>query len=122
MFVKATKAKGYTYVNIVEFYRDETGVSRHKILYNFDRLDELKADKSFVICIRKLCRSVEIPLLEDREEELTSAECSEAEMLNYGYFATSCNVIDTIKPSSIWSGFYCVYRRKALFSTAFLFY
>lgn len=45
MFVKATKAKGYTYINIVESYRDETGVSRHKILYNFGRLDELKADE-----------------------------------------------------------------------------
>ena len=87
MFVKATKAKGYTYVNIVESYRDETGVSRHKILYNFGRLDELKADRSFVSCIKKICHLVEIPLLEDREEALTTAECSEAEMMNYGYLA-----------------------------------
>jgi transposase len=87
MFVKATKAKGYTYVNIVESYRDENGVSRHKTLYNFGRLDELKADKSFVSCIKKICRMVEIPLLEDREEAWTAAECSEAEMLNYGYLA-----------------------------------
>ncbi|NCB40591.1 MAG: IS1634 family transposase [Erysipelotrichia bacterium] len=87
MFVKATKAKGYTYVNIVESYRDEAGVSRHKILYNFGRLDELKADKSFVNCIKKICRLIEIPLLEDREEALAAGECSEAEITNYGYLA-----------------------------------
>jgi transposase len=86
MFVKTTKANGYTYINIVESYRDESGISRHRVLYNFGRFDLLKADQGFINCVKKLCRLLEIPLLEDREKE-TFQSCSEAEMLNYGYLA-----------------------------------
>lgn len=87
MFVKTTKAKGYTYISVVESFRDEKGITRHKVLYNFGRLDILRADESFVNCIKKLCHMIDIPLLEDREKALTSSDCSEAEMFNYGYLA-----------------------------------
>lgn len=86
MFVKTTKANGYNYVSIVESYRDEKGVSKHRVLYNFGRYDVLRSDHSFITCIRKLCHLLEIPLLEDRDKALFQ-ECSEAEMLNYGYLA-----------------------------------
>jgi hypothetical protein len=65
MFIKATRSKGYTYINIAESYRDENGIVRHNILHNFGRLDQLKADKSFITCIKKLCRLLDIPLAED---------------------------------------------------------
>ncbi len=85
MFIKNTNAKGHNYIKLVESFRDENGVTRHKVLYNFGRLDVLKADKSFIAALKKLCHLVEIPILEERERILN--ECSEAVMFNYGYLA-----------------------------------
>lgn len=85
MFIKNTKAKGHNYIKLVESFRDENGVTRHNVLYNFGRLDTLKADQSFVTALKKLCQLVEVPILEDRERILN--DCSEAVMFNYGYIA-----------------------------------
>lgn len=86
MFVKTTKANGYTYVSIVESYRKGKGPSKHRVLYNFGRYDTLRSDTGFINCIRKLCHLMEIPLLEDRGKAAFQ-ECGEAEMVNYGYLA-----------------------------------
>jgi hypothetical protein len=85
VFIKNTKAKGHNYIKLVESFRDENGVTRHNVLYNFGRLDVLKADHSFVTALKKLCQLIEIPVLEDRERILN--DCSEAVMFNYGYIA-----------------------------------
>ncbi|MDD4772712.1 MAG: hypothetical protein PHZ09_03815 [Eubacteriales bacterium] len=67
MFVKITNAKEYTYINIVQSYRDETGVTRHKTLHKLGRLDQLREDKSFAECVKKLCGLLDIPLAGDEE-------------------------------------------------------
>ncbi len=54
MYVKITKSKDHQYVQVVESYRDEKGVPRHKVLFNFGRLDVLKKDPSFLNVIEKL--------------------------------------------------------------------
>ena len=47
MFVKETKVKrgerAYTYVQLVEGYRDERGKVRHRVVANLGRKEELKA-------------------------------------------------------------------------------
>lgn len=86
MFVKVIKVGSYTYLNLVESYRDDSGVSKHRVLYNFGRLDSLKMDQSFLNCVKKLCHLLEIPLLEDREKAAL-ADCGEAQMLGYGHLA-----------------------------------
>ncbi len=85
MFIKNTCAKGHNYIKLVESYRDENGITRHNVLYNFGRLDILKADKSFVTALKKLCQLVEVPISEDRERIIN--DCSEAVIFNYGYIA-----------------------------------
>lgn len=85
MFIKTTKAGGFSYVKLVESYWEEN-TTKHRVLYNFGRLDNLKADKSFINCVKKLCHLLEIPLLEDREKEMFES-CSEAQLFNYGYLA-----------------------------------
>lgn len=85
MFVKSTKSKGYEYLKIVESYRDEDGVTRHKVLFNLGRSDQLKEDKSFCRCIGTLVEILDIPGYEKRSDLMSA--CSEAEMLNYGYLA-----------------------------------
>jgi transposase len=85
VFVKTTKAKGYTYISVVESFRDEKGITRHKVLHNFGRLDVLRADEGFINCVKKIFHMVDIPLSEDRDKVLTSSDCSEAELYNYGY-------------------------------------
>lgn len=68
MFVKSTKSKGHEYLKIVESYRDENGITRHKVLFNLGRIDQLKADKSFCRCIRTLGEILEIPGYEKRND------------------------------------------------------
>lgn len=85
MFVKSTKSKGYEYLKIVESYRDESGITRHKVLFNLGRSDQLKEDKSFCRCIGTLAEILVIPGYEKRNDLMSA--CSEAEMLNYGYLA-----------------------------------
>ena len=46
MFVKETKVKGsgreYSYLQLVEGYRDENGKVRHRVVANLGRKDQLK--------------------------------------------------------------------------------
>ena len=80
MFIKTTKAKDYEYIKLVESYRDENNITRHKVLFNFGRSDLIKNSKSFINMVKKLCEIAEIGI-----NETSELECSEAEMLKYGY-------------------------------------
>ena len=80
MFIKTTKAKDYEYIKLVESYRDENNVTRHKVLFNFGRLDLIKNSKSFVNMVKRLCEIAEIGVA-----EAPRLDCGEAEMLKYGY-------------------------------------
>ncbi len=46
MFLKHTKAKGNTYLQVVRSYKDANNVTRHEVLFNLGRLDKLKEDES----------------------------------------------------------------------------
>lgn len=77
MYVKITKSKDHQYVQVVESYRDEKGVPRHKVLFNFGRLDALKKDPSFLNVIEKLKSIItDNPDFED---------ITPAEIVNWGY-------------------------------------
>jgi len=44
MFIKTTKSKEYEYIKLVESYRDEKNVTRHRVLFNFGRSDLIKGN------------------------------------------------------------------------------
>jgi transposase len=83
LFVKTTKAKNYEYIKLVETYR-KAGKVKHRVLFNFGRRDLIKDDKMFVRMVKKLCEIAEIPLMESDQD---LPDCSEAELLQYGYLA-----------------------------------
>lgn len=69
MFIKSTKVKDYEYINLVESYRGENGTTKHRVLYNFGRRDQLCEDKSFRKIVLKLCELAEIKVLDDEVGE-----------------------------------------------------
>lgn len=73
MFIKSTRVKDYEYINLVESYRGENGTTKHRVLYNFGRRDQLCENKSFRKIVLKLCELAEIKVL-DEGEDTTSAE------------------------------------------------
>jgi len=62
MFVKATKSKSHTYIQIVESYRDQ-GKVKHRTIANLGRLDNLIADKSLEAIGNKLLALADSPLV-----------------------------------------------------------
>lgn len=84
MFIKTTRSKNYEYIKLVESYWED-GTTKHRVLYNFGRRDLIKNDKMFINMVKKLCEIAEIPMYEERKAALH--DCSEAVILNYGYFA-----------------------------------
>jgi hypothetical protein len=84
VFVKTTKSKNYEYIKLVESYWED-GTTKHRVLFNFGRRDLIKNDQSFINMVKKLCEIAELPTVGERRAAL--ADCSEAAMLNYGYFA-----------------------------------
>ena len=46
MFIKTTKTKNYEYIKLVESYRDENNITRHKVLFNFGRANLIKNNGS----------------------------------------------------------------------------
>ena len=79
MFIKQTKSGGYTYIQIVESYRDENGVSRHKLLLTLGRLDKLQEDPSFKSMVAKL-----VDLLE-AQGPFSTEKFKGQKVLNWGY-------------------------------------
>ncbi len=53
MFLKTIKAGNHTYAQIVESYK-ENGISKHRILLNFGRVESIKESRG----IKKLIRSL----------------------------------------------------------------
>lgn len=81
MHLKFTKSKQHTYLQIVESYRDENGVPRHKVLFNLGRLETLKADPSFHRVIDKIKEVISSAKPNNMELE----EISEAEIIKWGH-------------------------------------
>jgi len=68
LFIKLTKVKDYEYIKLVESYWED-GKSKHRVLFNFGRLDLIKKDESFTKAVKKLCILADIPLKTDMEAE-----------------------------------------------------
>ena len=78
MFIKITKSGNYKYAQAVESFK-QAGVTRHKVLFNLGRLDNIQGSQNFQNFARRLL-------------ELSKADCplnlnalSEAEISNWGY-------------------------------------
>lgn len=67
MFIKSTRVKEYEYINLVESYRGENGTTKHRVLYNFGRRDQLCESKSFRKIVLKLCELADIKVLDQGE-------------------------------------------------------
>jgi len=85
MFVKTTRAKGYEYVKLVESYR-ESGKNKHRVLFNFGRVDVIRKDESFLKIVKRLCE-ISKPTTSECEYDASLLDgCNEeAELFNYGY-------------------------------------
>ncbi len=46
MFLKKTRSEGRIYLQVVQSYRDKQGISRHKVICNLGRLDQLRKNES----------------------------------------------------------------------------
>jgi len=46
MFLKKTHSEGKIYLQVVQSYRDENGISRHKVICNLGRLDKLRHNEN----------------------------------------------------------------------------
>lgn len=46
MFLKKTRTDGKIYLQVVQSYRDETGITRHRVICNLGRLDKLRRNES----------------------------------------------------------------------------
>ncbi len=64
MFLKKTRSNSKTYLQVVQSYRDEKGISRHKVICNLGRLDKLRSDKN----TRKLILELLDLMLSDAED------------------------------------------------------
>lgn len=78
MYIKLTKSKKYTYVQLVEGYREGDKV-KHKVLINLGRLDLLKRNSSLEDVISKLSEVIEIKNIFDVRH------CKSEKLHNFGY-------------------------------------
>lgn len=81
MHLKFTKSKNLTYLQIVESYRDENGVPRHRVLFNLGRLDVLKNDLSFHRVIAKIWETI----TDAKQDNPSLPDVSDADIVNWGY-------------------------------------
>lgn len=81
MFIKTTKSGKYEYAQLVESYR-ENGATRHRVMLNLGRLDQIRNNPSFQRMARKLAELSHLPTADNHIEEI-----EEAEIFNYGYQA-----------------------------------
>lgn len=78
MFIKITTSGKYRYAQLVESYRED-GATRHKVLLNLGRIDQIENNPSFQNLARKLAELSKTSLSFNPEE------VSEAEVFNWGY-------------------------------------
>lgn len=62
MFLKTTKSKNYTYLQLVESYRD-SGKVKHRTIANLGRLDKLMEDRSLELIGNRLLELAKSPLV-----------------------------------------------------------
>ena len=80
MFIKITKSGNYKYAQAVESFK-QAGVTRHKVLFNLGRLDNIQGSQNFQNFARRLCQ------LSKADTPLDLSNLSEAEISNWGYVA-----------------------------------
>jgi transposase len=78
MFVKTTKSKNHTYVQLIQGFREGKKV-KHKVLVNLGRLDQLIADKSWSAVIDKLSELLNLNSIVNLDK------CSSNQIINWGY-------------------------------------
>ena len=79
MFLKRTKAKGKTYLQVVRSYKDANNVSRHEVLFNLGRLDKLQEDESVSRIIGELFE------LLNGSDVFSTREMEGQQVFNWGY-------------------------------------
>src|ERR1700733_8675064 len=77
MFIKINPSKNFKYVQLVRAYR-ENGKTKHEVLFNLGRLDQLENNPEFQKVFTKLAQIA-------GAKSLNIDECSEAQMFNWGY-------------------------------------
>ncbi len=80
MFVKLTKSKNFTYLQLVESYR-ENGKVKHRVIANLGRLDILEKNKKNVV---KIIKKI-LKLIQAEELVIEKDNIKEVERLNWGY-------------------------------------
>jgi len=81
MFIKISKVNNYQYVQLVRSYR-ENNTTKHEVLFNFGRLDEIQNNPSMQ---RLALRLTELSGL-SRQSPPSLTDMSEAQMFNWGWF------------------------------------
>ncbi|NLI93441.1 MAG: IS1634 family transposase [Peptococcaceae bacterium] len=84
MFVKITKAGKYEYVQIVRSFKDQDNVTRHEVLANLGRKDQLEDNPSFQRVIKKLAELAGLDEYKRKNGDPLST-ASEADMRNWGH-------------------------------------
>lgn len=69
MFLKKTRTNSKTYLQVVQSYRDEKGISRHKVVCNLGRLDKLRNDENIRRLILELLELMLTDAGESPQEE-----------------------------------------------------
>lgn len=78
MFIKITKSGKYEYAQLIKSYRED-GVTRHKVMLNFGRLDQMENNPS----IQQL--GLRLLELSKAKNKVDLDSISEARMVNWGY-------------------------------------
>jgi transposase len=78
MYIKTTKSKKFTYVQLVQGYREGSKV-KHKVLVNLGRLDKLRKDDSWNGIIDKFSE------LMDLKNIVNMDNCRSTQIFNWGY-------------------------------------
>ena len=87
MFLKRTKSKSYEYTQVTESYRDKDGKTRHKVIANLGRIDQLR-ENGFHKIIAELAKLIDLKIESSNKDGIP--EMFEKERSSYGvYFAQS---------------------------------
>ena len=78
MFLKTTKSKKFTYVQLIQGYRQGDKV-KHKVLINLGRLDRLQKDASWEGIVDKLSELMKLDNIVNMDK------CRAAPISNWGY-------------------------------------
>jgi transposase len=77
MFIKINPSKNFKYVQLVRAYRED-GKSKHEVLFNLGRLDQIENNPEFAKVFKRLAEIA-------GTKSVNIEDCSEAQMHNWGY-------------------------------------